>query len=82
MVINSITSAYDYNLFCYSKSTKDLFKTMKSEFFKISDWLKANKSINIEEINFILCHNYRAKKTLTLKISLIFIDSLEIKQVT
>lgn len=62
MVINSITSAYDYNLFCYSKSTKDLLKTMKSEFFKISDWLKANKSINIEEINFILCHNYRAKK--------------------
>ena len=55
---------------------------MKSEFFKISDWLKANKSINIEEINFILCHNYRAKKNLTLKISLIFIDSLEIKQVT
>ena len=56
---------------------------MRTDLFKNSDWLKANKvSINISKTNFIIFHNVRAKEDLALKLPLLSIDCLEIKKVT
>ena len=79
--INPIMFADDTNSFCSSKDTKT-FETMNFEFRKNSEWLKTSKiSINIDNTNFIFFQPCRANENLPVKLLLLSLDGLEIKEV-
>ena len=79
--INPIMFADDTNSFCSSKDTKTL-ETMNFEFRKNSEWLKTSKiSINMDNTNFIFFQPCRTNKNLPVKLLLLPLDGLEIKQV-
>ena len=80
--INPIMFVDDTNSFCSSKDAKTLFETMNFELRKISEWLKTSKiSINMENTNFIFFQPRRANENLPVKLLLLSLDGLEIKEV-
>jgi len=57
-ILQFILFANDTNLFHSDSVLSNLFRTVKSELAKLSDWFKANKlSLNVNKTNYILFTN-------------------------
>ena len=81
-IITPIMFADDTNLFYTHQNIKTLFNEMNTELKNISEWLRANKlSINVDKTNFILFHKARDRDNLPLKLPVLTINGVPIKQV-